>query len=98
AKGEYHISHMYLHRAMQIPNPGPNRLFVERSIYDYQLPLEYSVSAFYVGQHREAIAGCNALLRSKSLPPHAIDQVIRNRRFSLDAMFPPAGNEPVTAR
>jgi glycosyltransferase involved in cell wall biosynthesis len=88
AKGEYHISHMYLSRAMKAPPPAPNRLFVERTIYDYQLPLEYAVACYYVGQHTEAIAVNNALLRSGRLPPDVIDQVIRNRRFSVDALFP----------
>lgn len=87
-KAEYATSHLFLSRAMQISCPAPNRLFVEQTLYDYQLPIEYAVACYYVGQHAEAIATNNRLLRSGLLPPHAVDQVIGNRRFSLDALFP----------
>ena len=85
---EYHIAHMFFSRALQIPRPEPNRLFVENTVYDYQLLLEYGVACYYVGDHADAIESANTLLRSDLLPPHAIDQVIRNRRFSLDYLFP----------
>src|SRR5262249_26729577 len=41
--GEYHIAHMFFTRALKIPRPAPSRLFVENTIYDYQLLLEYGV-------------------------------------------------------
>ena len=88
AKGEYNISHLYLAPAMKVPRPAPNRLFVEHTLYDFQMPLEHGVACYYVGKHAEAIATNNALLRSGLTPAHAIDQVIRNRRFSIDAIYP----------
>ncbi len=88
AKAEYQVAHLFFSRAMKLRRPEPNRLFVENTIYDYQLALEYAVACYYVGEHTEAIDTNNRLLRSGSLPPHAIDQVIRNRRFSLDVLFP----------
>lgn len=97
-KAEYQLSHLFFSRAMQLKCPEPNRLFVEQTIYDYQLPLEYAVACYYVGQHEAAIETNNQLLRSGLLPPQAIDQVIRNRRFSLDAVFPKAENAACPAR
>jgi glycosyltransferase involved in cell wall biosynthesis len=91
AKAEYQTSHLFLSRAMQIPCPSANGLFVEKTIYDYQLPIEYAVACYYVGLHAEALETNNRLLRSGLLPPHVVDQVIRNRRFSLNALFPKAG-------
>jgi glycosyltransferase involved in cell wall biosynthesis len=88
AKREYHTAHMFLARAMAVPRPGPERLFVEQTLYDVQLPLEFAVSSFYVGRHADAIAVNNRLLRSSALPPLLVDQVVRNRRFSVDALFP----------
>lgn len=88
ARGEYHIAHLFFSRAVKIPRPEPNRLFVENTIYDYQLLLEYGVACYYVGDHAAAIAASNSLLRSGMLPPHTIDQVIRNRRFSVDYLHP----------
>jgi glycosyltransferase involved in cell wall biosynthesis len=98
SKGEYHTSHIFLSRAMQVPRPADNRLFVEQTIYDFQLPIEYAVAAYYAGQHAEAIATNNALLRSERLPPQAVAQVIRNRRFSVDALFPKQPGSPKGAR
>jgi len=87
-KAEYHVSHLYFSRAMRVPRPAPNRLFVEQALYDFQIPIEYGVACYYAGQHAESIAVNNALLRSGLLPAHAIDQVIRNRRFSVDVLHP----------
>jgi glycosyltransferase involved in cell wall biosynthesis len=96
AKAEYHVSHLYFARAMRVPRPGPNRLFVEQALYDFQIALEYAVSCYYAGQHSESIAVNNALLRSGLLPAHAIDQVIRNRRFSVDVLHAkPSAPDPV---
>lgn len=80
----YQIAHLFLSRAMQVPVPGPERLFVERTIYEYRLALEYAVACFYVGMHQEAIATNNRLLESGALPPDLVEKVTRNRQFSLD--------------
>jgi hypothetical protein len=55
-------------------------------IYDYLLAVECAVSAYYVGDHASAITTNNELLLEASLPAHNIEQVVRNRRFSLDAL------------
>lgn len=86
--GEYATAHLFLARAMEIPHPGPERLFVERPVYEYLLPIEYAVAAFYVGDHAVAIETCNTLLRSDQLPPEVFDRIVRNRRFSLDVIHP----------
>jgi glycosyltransferase involved in cell wall biosynthesis len=96
-KGEHHTAHLFFGRAMRVASPGPNRLFVEQALYDYRLPIEYAVACFYVGDHAGAVETDNRLLRSGLLPPHAIEQVVRNRRFSLRARFPKtaaAGGRP----
>jgi glycosyltransferase involved in cell wall biosynthesis len=83
---EHAVSHLFLSRAMAIPYPAGNRLFVEKPIYDYMLPVEYAVASYYIGDHQAAIETNNALLRGGKLPPQSVDQVIRNRRYSLDAL------------
>jgi glycosyltransferase involved in cell wall biosynthesis len=89
AKGSYYLSNLFLSRASAIPVPADNRLFVERALYDFQLPVEHGVAAFYVGDHDTAISVNNRLLREGKLPPHAVEQVIRNRRFSVDVLQGP---------
>ena len=85
---EHALSHTFFGRAMQIPAPAGDRLFVERPVYDYLLAVEYAVAAFYVGDHETAIATNNELLRSERLPEGAVPQVVVNRRFSLDTRHP----------
>ncbi|HEU4888595.1 MAG TPA: glycosyltransferase [Thermoanaerobaculia bacterium] len=88
ATREYHISHLFLSRAMAIPEPAVNRLFVERALYEYQVAIEYAVAAHYTGDYKAAIATANAVLRGGRLPAHVVDQIISNRRFSVDALTP----------
>jgi glycosyltransferase involved in cell wall biosynthesis len=88
---EYHAAHLFLARAMGIPFPSGNCLFVERSVYDYLLPMEYAVACYYVGDHAAAVATNDRLLASGALPDHLIDQVTRNRQFSIDALSPAVG-------
>src|SRR5262249_18368886 len=74
--GEYHIAHMFFTRALKIPRPAPSRLFVENTIYDYQLLLEYGVACYYVGDHPGAIEANNPPSPPRPLPPHAPPQLI----------------------
>lgn len=88
SRRDFALAHLFLGRAMAIAPPVADRLFVERPVYDYVMAVEFAVAAFYVGDHAAAVATENALLASGRLPPHAVDQVVRNRRFSLDALHP----------
>ncbi len=92
---EYHLAHLFLARAITIPRPRGDRLFVESAVYDYLLPVEYAVAAYYVGDHEAAVATNNALLRDSGIPPDGVAQVVRNRRFSLDARHPAGGGAAV---
>jgi glycosyltransferase involved in cell wall biosynthesis len=85
---QYQLAHFFLGRAVHMPPPDAACLFVEQSLYDYQILLEYAVACYYVGENAEAIAVNNRLLRSGKLPPQFVEQVIRNRRFSVDALWP----------
>jgi glycosyltransferase involved in cell wall biosynthesis len=85
---EFHAAHLFLARGLNIPFPTGNRLFVEKAVYDYLLPMEYAVACYYVGDHAAAVAANEHLLACGRLPDHLADQVIRNRQFSLDALAP----------
>jgi glycosyltransferase involved in cell wall biosynthesis len=88
ARREYHTAMLFLRRAAALPVPPASALFVERPLYDVQLPLEHAVAAHYAGDYETAVAVNNRLLRSSALPPAMIEHVISNRRFSLDARAP----------
>lgn len=85
---DWPVAHLFLRRAMEIPTPPPSALFVERPVYDHQLPIEYAVASYYVGDHAAAIDAYNRLLCDPDLPGEAVERVIENRRWSLDALYP----------
>jgi glycosyltransferase involved in cell wall biosynthesis len=101
ARREFHTAMLFLERAAALPLPPASALFVERPLYEVQIPLEHGVAAFYAGDHDTSVAANNKLLRSKALPAALIEHVISNRRFSLDARAPKpaalAGPMPVEA-
>lgn len=93
---EFHLAFLFFRRAIEITYPLNDRLFVEKSVYEYLLPMEYAVCAYWIGQHSEAIRVNNALLYREGIPAEVFEQVIKNRRFSLDTLHP--RKEPSTLR
>lgn len=85
---EFHLAFLFFRRAIEIAYPLNDRLFVEKGVYEYLLPMEYAVCAYWIGQHGEAIRVNNALLCREGVPGEIFEQVIKNRRFSLDALHP----------
>jgi glycosyltransferase involved in cell wall biosynthesis len=84
--GEYDLAYLFLSRAMTIPFPENDRLYVERDLYRFLLPLEFAVSAFYVGYDDEALDVYDALLAERELPDPLRALGERNRKFSLDRL------------
>jgi glycosyltransferase involved in cell wall biosynthesis len=87
-KRDYLTALRSLSQALQVPRPGDHRLFVEQTIYDYQVPLEYAVACFYAGDAADAVTVSNVLLRERRLPPHLVARVIANRRLAVVALHP----------
>ncbi|WP_160113308.1 glycosyltransferase [Aequorivita antarctica] len=88
ARRDFHNAFLFLRQAMEIKYPKNDRLFIEKMLYDYLIPVEFAVCAYYVGRQQEAIQTNNDLLKSKSLPPELIERVISNRRYSLEVLQP----------
>jgi glycosyltransferase involved in cell wall biosynthesis len=81
--GNYHTAYIFFRRAIDIPIPSSEHLFVEMNIYQYLLPLEYAVCCYYVGNHTEAIATNKKLLAENVLPENLRELVTQNLQFSL---------------
>ena len=90
AAREFHTARLFFARGLRVPEPRPDRLFVDLAIHDYLLRLEYAVTCYYTGDHAEAIAVDDDLLRAGKLPENQVDLVRRNRQFSVNAMGPSA--------
>lgn len=86
ARHEYALAYLFFSQAVTIPLPEADILFVERSVYQFFLPLEYAVACFYVGRHTDAVETCNQMLEDEILTTEQRDQVLRNRQFSLNAL------------
>ena len=82
-KREHNAAHPFMAEAMKVPPPEARRLFVEKSLYDYLIKLEYAVTCYWTGRHAEAIATNNELLASPLLPENLRQRVTENREFSL---------------
>ena len=87
--GDVHLARLFFDPACQVPYPPGKRLFIEKDIYNYQLPMEYAIACSYTGDQEEAIAVCNRLLRSDLLAPDVIDRVLEIRRNSMQSRHQP---------
>jgi glycosyltransferase involved in cell wall biosynthesis len=78
-RGLYQASNALSKQALALPTDRSG-LFVSPDVYDHLLLFEHSISAYYVGQDRESLDACNALL-ARPLPPHIEAAVRRNLVF-----------------
>jgi glycosyltransferase involved in cell wall biosynthesis len=92
----YQASYALSKQALARP-AEPSGLFVSPDVYDHLLLFEHSISAYYVGQDRESLDACNALL-ARPLPPHIEAAVRRNIAFPQQrlARTAPAAAYPTT--
>jgi glycosyltransferase involved in cell wall biosynthesis len=83
-RGEHQAAYLFLKQALEIPCPGPHRIFVERNLYEYRIAIDFAHAAFRVKQYVQAVRICNQLLRSGNVPPELVPEVIGIRRSCLD--------------
>jgi glycosyltransferase involved in cell wall biosynthesis len=77
-------AYLFLHAALDIPYPTEDRLFVEKPVYDYLLPLECAVAAYYCGADAEALDLYETVLAEPELPLAIRTLAESNRVFSLE--------------
>ena len=83
---EYALAKLFLGRAMKIPYPANDVLFVESDVYRFLLPLEYAVACYWLEQHEEAIAVTDRLLADETLSADRREHLLRNRQFSVNCL------------
>ena len=86
SKKEFHAAKGFFEWAKKVPAPGPTGLFVDRTIYDYLLDLEYAVCCYHTGDHPRAIGVNSGLLAGGKLPAHLVARVTENRQFSINIL------------
>ena len=83
---EYALAALFFGQGLHIPFPAKDVLFVEGDIYRYLLPTECAVSFYWLGQHQQAIEIIDRLLADNLLSSERREHLLRNRKFSVDAL------------
>ena len=80
----------YLFSALAKDMPLPDGLFVEASVYQYEVLDEHAVAAYWTGRHEESATVCRRLLEEGLLPESERPRVIENLNFALGALGRPS--------
>lgn len=90
---QYALADLFVQQARNIPCPE-DALFVEKAVYAYLIPFEYAICCYWAGRHAEAVRINNQILTIPGVAPEIFDQIIKNRRFSLEALYPKKAMAP----
>lgn len=82
---QYHLGLMFSRAAVETPYPD-EVLFIERNVYEWELPLEYAICCYWLGLHEEAIRVNDEILARRNTPKGFRETAERNRRFSVEAV------------
>lgn len=83
-KKQYEKAFKYGRKALSIPYPSKDILFVQKYVYDYALKDEVAVAAYYVGEHELAVQ-LNSEIYPK-VPDYMKDRIRSNAEFSINAL------------
>src|SRR5262245_1719714 len=80
---QHHAALMTALRALEIPYPHDDMLFVERQVYEWMLWEEVMISAYYAGAryHDVGFSACERLRARRGHPPWFYAYVARNEAF-----------------
>jgi glycosyltransferase involved in cell wall biosynthesis len=83
--GQPRLGHLYTRRAMEAAYPA-DILFVERNVYEHELPLEHAWCCMEMGLHEEAVKVNERLLAASGIPSALREIAERNRRRSFTVL------------
>lgn len=86
----HHTAHALLAGVLDRPAPADDLLFLQPWVYRWGLLFEYSVTAYWVGDHAASLAACDRLLALPDLPAAYREQTVANREFAVQALGVPA--------
>lgn len=84
-QGKNQLAYMLARKALDIPYPAGDVLFIEKQVYDWQLWEEIMISAYYVGaeHHDLGFEACERLLLRRGHDAAFYDYVAGNEVFYL---------------
>ncbi|WP_329217332.1 glycosyltransferase [Streptomyces sp. NBC_01485] len=80
-RSRYHTAYALLGGVVGAPEPD-DLLFTRSWVYQWGLLFEFSICAYWVGDHTAAVRACDALLAMPDLPEPIRRQTETNREFS----------------
>lgn len=80
-KNDFAAAYLVASVGMSVPFPN-DILFVEKWIYDYDMELEGSISAYWIGKYEECQKICKQLLAKPDLPQNVREAVKKNIAFA----------------
>jgi len=81
---QYQLGYLFSRAIVDTPYPD-DILFIEKSIYGYQLPQEYAICCYWIGKHKEAVRVNDAIIACCGVPENYRETAIKNRELSLKA-------------
>ncbi|MFI5344095.1 MAG: glycosyltransferase [Chlamydiales bacterium] len=80
-KGDYLSGYLIASMAYNIPTPD-DTLFVRKWMYDYGIPIELSICAYWIGKYEECKQISLKMLNNPDLPKHVLDCAKDNLSFA----------------
>jgi len=84
-KGEYQQAYLFANKGMEIPYPN-DIIFVDRPTYEYVLPFEASIAAYWINLYNESIELCKKIEKTPDVPNDVRIQNKKNMQFSIDKL------------
>ncbi|MFD4373948.1 glycosyltransferase [Streptomyces sp. NPDC058486] len=88
--GRHHAAHALVSAVLDRPAPADDLLFLQPWVYRWGLLFEYSITAYWVGDHTASLAACDRLLGLPDLPAPYREQTLANREFAVRVLGVPA--------
>lgn len=85
-KRRHALAHLFAKRAIEIPRPTADYLFIDAACYDWVNRDEYAVATYWIGEYRESARVCQELLDGPELPESERARVIENLNFANRAL------------
>ncbi|MFF5976434.1 glycosyltransferase [Streptomyces sp. NPDC012769] len=84
----HHAAHAIVSAVLDRDPPAEDLLFLQPWVYRWGLLFEYSITAYWVGDHEASLAACDRLLGLPDLPALYREQTRANREFAVAKLAP----------
>jgi hypothetical protein len=82
---QFALGYLFSRAIVDAPYPD-DILFVERNVYEYELPMEYAICCYWLGKHEEAIGVNDRIAGNGRIPSAVAAAALHNRRRSVEAI------------